>query len=193
MGRYILLIIALLQQVQCASSLFHLLFKPNCRRRQKSSAYACSDSSNGLEITYPSGVMSCGAVYSIDEAQAAPKLNVKVELPDSGELYTLLLVDTDNDILHYGAVNVEASSLSNLDVDSLPQVFSSYRGPAPPRFLRFSRRIYRRLFSYEWILTEQTGEKSVPSEENFRFPWKDLIRGDKLILTSYFSSGFCAK
>ena len=75
-------------------------------------------------------------------------------LSDDGSLYTLLLVDTPNSILHFGAVNVDYAFLTSGqdDIDQADSVFSSYRGPSPPKFLILIPGVYQTLFNYEWVL-----------------------------------------
>lgn len=99
-------------------------------------------------------------------------------------------------ILHFGASNVNGTSLqSGLDLSSVDS-FSGYRGPAPPIFINFIPILRRRLFNYEWIIVEQSGVLPEPSlSGNTNVNYLALLdvndRGTTAEQwTSYFASGF---
>jgi hypothetical protein len=101
-----------------------------------------------------------------------------------------------NEILHYGAVNVNFNFLTTGqdDIDQAGDVFSAYRGPSPPKFLIIIPGVYQTLFNYEWVLARQTGSRDVPDlDSNGNFDYKAFLEDTDIVYTSYFSSGFCAK
>jgi hypothetical protein len=138
----------------------------------------------------------CGEIFAISEPQDTPTVTV-TGLSDDASLYTLLLVDTPNSILHFGAVNVDYAFLTSGqdDIDQAVSVFSACRGPSPPKFLIIIPGVYQTLFNYEWVLARQNmGSRDVPElDSNVNFDYEAFLDDTTIIYTSYFSSGFCAK
>lgn len=84
-----------------------------CSRPTKA-IYGCRYS-DYLHVSYPDpiGPVECGDIYSIKDASLTP-ISVTVDaILDDESLYTLLLVDTYNKILHYGAVNLDYDFLTS--------------------------------------------------------------------------------
>ena len=183
----------ILTTLPLSEAFFWSFFGCRCNS-QVAPVYPCRGNSSSLEFTYPTGKLGCGIIYPLQTPQPTPTMKVLTELPDIGELYTLLLVDTSTQILHFGAVNLEASDVSDgIDLATVENVFSGYRGPSPPSFLSLFPGIYKTLFNYEFLLIGQSGPREVPQDvRNFGFDYQAFIGDDPVILNTFFSSGFCA-
>ena len=169
-----------------------------------------------LKVSYVSrGSVDCGGALSLEQAEMAPQIKADPSFIDPDELYSLVLVDTTSSegsfvhpVLHYGAVNIEGSSLiSGLSLDRSDNldVFSMYRGPSPPKptDLWATPGIENTLFVYEYMLGSQYGDQiDVPKLINdsvLQFDYESFFDetvggpGFENITSTYFVSGWCVE
>ena len=158
--------------------------------------FGCSD--NTLEFTFSSasGNQQCGSAVTGTQAANAPA--IKLEDPEEDALYTVLLVDTAvsavHPILHFGAVNVEGSSLK--DGLSLTEIasFKAYHGPAPPAVGTVPG-IEKVPFTYEFVIATQLDSVEEPVLDTpINFDYESFLLentdGEEMA-SSYFTTGHC--
>jgi len=160
-------------------------FSKECKD-PKDAAFPCVDDSSQLQVEYPKFVLSCGDLHALVDTQDTPVVIYANAITEG--LFSLLMYDTPNSFLHFGAVNIPAADLmEGYDLMS-GDVFQEYTGPAPSAFLKFF--IGRNPNNYEWMLKEQEGEVEVPKAKLFGFKYESVV-GDMPTATTHFASNFC--
>ena len=162
--------------------------------------YACS-SDCSLDVQYDGVAIGCGGVLSLDQAATAPRITYPQA--ESGKLYALMVLNTDDSIpiapiLHYFQANVPGEELQD-GVDAILEgtgsALKGYHGPNPcwatPCAAAYST------FTYVWLLLSQTGSVSAASvESTMSFDLDAAMAthglGPAPLASSYFLSGACA-
>lgn len=179
-----------------------------------------------LKMSYVSrGSIDCGGTLTVDQAALSPSIKADPSIVEEDGLYSLVLVDTTtmisttdtffslesvHPILHYGAVNIQGSTLLeglSLDQTDGLDVFSAYRGPSPPKpnSVGATPGVENTLFLYEYMLGFQA-QDDVPIEvpelvdgSILRFDYEAFFEESvgvglsNLTSSTYFVSGWCVK
>ena len=179
-----------------------------------------------LKMSYVSrGSIDCGGQLSLEQASVSPSIKADPSIINPDGLYSLVLVDTttttnmtdtfftletENPILHYGAVNIVGSTLLgglSLDRHDEMNVFSAYRGPSPPEpnSHGVTQDIENILFAYEYMLGAQSQivdpfEVSELMEDgNLEFDYISFFEETvgvaltNLTANTHFVSGWCVR
>jgi|SaaInl74LU_5_DNA_1037368.scaffolds.fasta_scaffold05570_3 hypothetical protein len=151
---------------------------------------------NFLELSFQVGIQQCGAALTIEQTANAPA--IKVTSASEEALYTVLLIDTAvsevHPIQHFGAVNVEGSSLkAGTNLDDIAS-FKPYHPPAPPS-PEMIPGVENVPFTYELVIAPQVDSTEDPVFDTpINFDYKSFLAentsGENMV-TSYFFTGHC--
>ena len=193
----------------------------NCEGPPKQpSVLSCPDPDH-LKMSYVSrGSVECGGALTLEQAAISPSIRADRSIVEPEALYSLVLIDTTittvstntfftfdsvHPILHYGAVNIQGSTLLeglSLDRTDKVDVFSPYQGPSPPEpdSMWAAEGVEFTLFAYEYMLAAQPQDIVVPKlDSNRNFDYESFfdetvgVGFSNLASTTHFVSGWCVK